>query len=331
MADRVQLLGEGSYGCAFKPSLKCSSPVKIGDSNKPNEVAKVFVDKDDFKKEYKQVKVAAKVDPERKSLLVPIGYCRISREELVRHPASMECDAVQQDYGATPQKRYYQMNMPFGGSRLDTFVKGSKLDAVAFAKILVPIMEGLEMLEKKGYCHQDIKGGNLLVTPAGKGMIIDFTLMIKASDMYTDANQRRRRYSYYPYPPEYKVFNYIQEQQCVRPPCLPIHEIQENIDSFGSTRSKAVYDFIGGPTKLRAEVVKFYEWAATVPASKLRKTFDAFSNRVDVYSLGMVIASLLPYITNAVRLTEAVKGMIAVDPRARFTPAQALAVIKAIV
>jgi serine/threonine protein kinase len=279
--------------------MACDNPIPIAKHTGKTNVSKVFVDAADFNKEFNKVQIAAQIDPNGSSMLYPYEYCTQRKEAVVRHPAAMECKLISKH---AQNKTYYIMNMPYGGKRFDDYVKENKPTPIEFLKLLLPILQGIVSLEAKGYCQQDIKAGNLLVTPGGKGMIIDFTLMAPLDVVFSDANRRRLRYSYFPYPPEYKIYEYIAAGKC-KPcrkttgcdakRCNPWPDVRGNIMSFGSTRSELFMTFMGGEKALEEQTREFYEWAI----KQNLDTFAAFAKKVDVYSLGVVCAYLFEYLT----------------------------------
>jgi serine/threonine protein kinase len=310
-------IGEGSYGCVIKPAVECEKPQKIAEKKPTNRVSKIFVRDTDFDKEYQKVLIAAKVDPNGESMAYPHEYC-IKTEKQFKDAAAVakkNCKLLQRQHA----EYFYIMNMPYGGKRIDDYVKTHIPNMRDFLRILHPIVKGLKKLEDNGYCHQDIKLGNLLVTPSGDGMIIDFTLMVPLTTIYSPNNARRRQYSYFPYPPEYKIYEYIQSATCEHKVCNPWPEVRSNIMSYGAERSKELLAFMGGESEFEKASRTFYEWAAKQNRSK----FNKFAKKVDVYSLGVVCGYLYEYIKKEDAKLEAewkkiFTRMMHPDPRSRI-------------
>jgi serine/threonine protein kinase len=340
--DQPQLLGEGSYGCVFSPAIPCSTPAqRVSRVKLPKgtqTISKVFVDTAHFNKELHLAKTAVDIDKDGRTLMLPTGYCMTKRGELMRHPAAAECSLVDDDYRMNPNTRYYQITMPYGGARFDHHIRDVPTTPQEFLHMLIPIIDGLVSLEAKKYCHQDIKGGNVLVTPKGRGIIIDYSLMIPFSKIYAPQNRRRLQYSYYPYPPEYKVFHYIVDSLCMDPPCNVLPEVMRNIDSFGEKRSAAFTAFINART-LRKQVNELYKWALQHSSSPslMMKAFTPFANKIDVYGVGMMCVTVWHYLKvpkSQIPLLKEIRSlilaMIQPDPRLRIAPADLLVAASAL-
>lgn len=64
----------------------------------------------------------------------------------------------------------------YEGHSLDESIKnkGGRFSEDGAMEIILPILDGLENIHKKNYLHRDIKPQNILITPAGKPILIDF-------------------------------------------------------------------------------------------------------------------------------------------------------------
>ena len=69
------LLHEGSFGCTYKPPLRCMSPSFIPESFPPDRVSKLSLTHD-AQKEYRFKDVLTRIDPEQKYFIYPTTMCR---------------------------------------------------------------------------------------------------------------------------------------------------------------------------------------------------------------------------------------------------------------
>jgi len=349
------LLGEGSFGCVFQPPVACKGPEiplvpargRKSSAKKEGSVGKVFFDVQDFRQEMKTSKIAAKVDPEGKTMIVPTASCVTTREAVLEHPAGYLCEKDSENIQMSPSSTLHQLLMPYGGTRLDTYVTHQipLMRSKELVAMMIPILEGVVKLHAAGQCHQDIKTSNILVAPAasstsakqGVARIIDYSLLMPLSKIYSYINRRRWRFSYFPYPPEYKMF-YVLHRELGRRSSKTdsrtevFSEIRRNWFSFGERRGRAYYDLFG-ENKIRRLVDDFYEWTAqnATTRAKLETAFAPFADKLDVYSVGMIFVDLSRVLSpsdtpkNTREMRVFLRGLSHPDPRERLGPVEALA------
>lgn len=296
---RTEILGEGSFGCVVSPPIPCESNKKNISKTK-SEVGKIFVDAKDFKKEVATAKLVAKIDPTGKNLLTPSEHCETSTAS-VRDPSiTWSCEALR----GSGKGRLYQLMMPYGGERLDEYVKKHKPSRMEFLRLMIPVMEAIVQLQQHKYCHQDIKVSNILVTPEHKAILIDYSLMVPFNDVYTPSNRHYLRHTYLSYPPEYKAVYYKDEDKA-----RVMGEIMANTSKYAS--------------RFRKAWAKERKWIYNN-----LKDLTANTNKIDVYSLGTVFIRIDEEYLRARKGTDAfyrlVDDMVAVNPAKRLSPVELL-------
>jgi len=388
--EALGLVGEGSFGCVFAPPIKCTGPAKALRKGAPEHspgvkgangaaglVSKVFFDKTDYSNELRTSREVAKIDPSGDLMLIPNSRCDTTREAVLKHPAGYLCEKHSEYPEVSLTQTLHQFIMPNGGVRLDHYIADAAAAEGAGAltpkqllAVMMPVLEGIAALVINRRCHQDIKTSNILVAAARKGSvyekiaaehnmrevarIIDYSLMIPLSDVYAAANRRRWKFSYFPYPPEYKMFNYIYNAlgpgagagavaaaassmkitASASDKDAVLSEVKKNWMSFGERRGKAYYKLFGA-AKIREAVGDTFAWLATAESrAKLEKALAPFAEKLDVYSLGMVFVDVTRHVSLAgyphtgrwMRAFRAfVRGMAHPDPRARLSADEALA------
>ena len=337
-------------------------------------VSKVFFDKTDYANELRTSREVAKIDPTGDLMLIPRSRCDTTREAVLKHPAGYLCEKHSEYPDVSLTQTLHQFIMPHGGVRLDHYIADAAAGATGGAgaltpkqllAVMMPVLEGIAALANNRRCHQDIKTSNILVAPARKGSvheklaaehnigevarIIDYSLMIPLADVYAAANRRRWKFSYFPYPPEYKMFNYIYNalgagagagaasSTKITPSASDkeavLSEVKKNWMSFGERRGKAYYKLFGA-AKIRDAVGDTLAWLATAGSrAKLEKTLAPFAEKLDIYSLGMVFVDVTRHVSLAgyphtgrwMRAFRAfVRGMAHPDPRVRLSAHEAL-------
>lgn len=342
---RAQLLGEGSYGCVFRPEIPCAgrkTPIRKATPapEDPEAVGKVFAHSDDFRQELKVSKRMARVDPTGSHILTPFGYCKTTRAAVMAHPEGEQCESIVEDGHRGP---FYQLSMPYGGSRLDKYVRRHHPAPARMLHTLMPLLETLVMMSKKQTCHQDIKGNNVLRTPEGQAILIDFSLTQPFSSVYAPGNERRLRHTYFPYPPEYRVYSTLvhHANHGGRPADLladALRAVQKNLHHYGTERAEA-FAALHPAAKVEGDVAAMVAWMVGkgrgLKAASLGRRLAHYANRVDVYSTGVMMVDLQRHMNMegvSQKQKEAWVGFLTAltepDPRRRATPHRALQMAK---
>lgn len=312
----MEILGEGSYGCVVRPTIPCSTKQKTiaeGDT----AVGKLFVEEEEFKKEVKAAKNVAKIDASGKTILVPTQYCKTTLGAVSKTAAAWGCESIQDLQYMPPKTPVYQLMMPYGGTRLDYFVKTQKITQKQFVEIMIPVVKGAVMLTQKKYCHQDIKASNILVRPDGLAMLIDYSLMRKFKDIYALDNVRRLKHTYYSYPPEFKVMYGVQTNMSDDD---IYSEVVKNANHYRTSYGDVLVSQWG-----QQNIREFIANVRAMPSAE--RIFAKLADRIDVYSIGTVFIHMNEYLSakgsssTFKRLYNDVIGlMVQLDPRQRITP-----------
>ena len=172
MSKGGRVIGQGAYGCAYKPAMRCS-----GETAPRDGVSKLMV-QEEADKEWNEVKALREtVDPTMKYTVYPISRCEPRREpsaaELSEENAAGKCSVR----GANTL-----IVSPDGGMRLDKVPDGSPS---AFARSVGNLYLGLVALHTYSLVHHDIKGDNVLVK-GGVARYIDFGMSTNLRNMYPD-------------------------------------------------------------------------------------------------------------------------------------------------
>lgn len=276
----VQLIGEGSYGCVFKPHLRCEGERSTSKSKVPkNTIGKVFPIRYAFDEEYEQMRVIDKLDPKGEFSVPLYGSCTVSNRRDVREKLD-KCRLLMRKQQSSQWKSpsgYEQLVYANGGNSLDNLIENnvgsvSKLKRIFLA--LRPSMSGISKLHKAGYIHQDIKPANMLISNKSKLSIIDYGLMEKTKNIFVSSNYKGLEYDYLYYPPEFKLFAYKSSLSKF------YYAAIRNYD-YGYFKD-IVEDILG--INLKDELISMFS------DKKKEKMYD--TAKVDVYSLGIVILEL---------------------------------------
>lgn len=179
-----KIIGEGSYGCVHKPSIRCKTPPEPG-FNYKNYVSKIMKTKN-AKKELEDFLVIQRIDPNsiyhlgepilcepdltEKNVKKDIQKCK--RIKLTESDEEPELSLLLMKYGGPDLKALCK-------KELSDYLKTNKVERVDnFLLEIHHLLKGIQFFKENGLVHNDIKPQNILFNPKnGKLKYIDFGLM----------------------------------------------------------------------------------------------------------------------------------------------------------
>jgi serine/threonine protein kinase len=163
------MLGQGSYGCVFKPSLFCEGEKVVP----PNTISK-FMTEDSAENEMRIKDILERIDPDQNYFLYPLVNCKPSKryKKSLRLPTNniARCKIDIEDEEAR------LLRFKDGGVTLQTLVV-QPAQYASFFSGLVTLLEGLALLHDnpvKPVYHLDIKNDNIVCDAALRCRFIDF-------------------------------------------------------------------------------------------------------------------------------------------------------------
>lgn len=203
-------VGEGTYGCVFKPSLKCKENI----SSYENKVSKVMTNRE-ANKELKEYDSIAKIKGlEKYAITQPILCKPIVDDNFISSVGQCNNPLIKNVY---KNKSHHSMLIyEDGGINITNFVvnifkKVQLKDQHYFLTSLITLIDGLLFFKAKNIVHRDIKADNIVYNiNNGKIKYIDFGLMIKKTTAISLSKKSNEGlavdHSYYP--PENICRNY---------------------------------------------------------------------------------------------------------------------------
>ena len=188
----AEVIGEGTYGCIHKPSLKCKN--KKANHNK--KVSKLLL-KENAEKEVHEYDILSKIDKKHEYYLGNPITCLPAETEF--NKKSMEkCETfVEENNNNLHDNMLIIMND--GGSNLEIFAdkmhKMSKSPETTIAIELFwiefhRVLMGIQLFLKNGILHFDMKPQNIVYDELKNRInIIDFGLMRKIEDVIKKSNK----------------------------------------------------------------------------------------------------------------------------------------------
>jgi serine/threonine protein kinase len=185
VSKKRNLIGQGAYGCVYKPAFKCSSSMI-----KENLISKVMSNNDAMD-EIRSYKIIDKIDPDGIFHIKLEKSCNLSKNNKKYIEYDDECDLELEK-----QNVYKNLQLTYGGKELYDYYQDIKdaingdiklqkklIDINILYKILIAyknIVDGIVILRKHKYCHFDIKLDNIVYDIKNNSMkLIDFGVSIK--------------------------------------------------------------------------------------------------------------------------------------------------------
>jgi len=213
MSDIPKVIGQGTYGCVLKPSLKCENKP---DQNYDNKVSKILW-RGDAKKEIGEYKKVDKADKDKEFYLGKPDICELDKLTGVNRIAVDSCK-IGRDVLAK-LNNYNLIVMEDGGDNLLNYGKKiakwskSEMSTELCEKFLLEtlrLFSGLVHFEKHGLVHHDLKPENIVYNELKTRLnFIDFGLMASRKKILTDANASKYRWNifHWSFPWELQILN----------------------------------------------------------------------------------------------------------------------------
>jgi serine/threonine protein kinase len=195
------LIGKGTYGCVYKPSLPCTDP---NFPSRDNYITKVG-SKEELAIEMEKAEFVSRVDPEEKYFISKTESCSwpAGRTRETRALIASTCKHVYNEY----EPNLWAVNYVYGGQTLMNYCENAVKSntTLSFRTLMtgfIHLIRGLSLIHEDGIYHHDIKPLNIVISEDTKlPRFIDLGLSSTLGDMMTNANDIF--YSGYTYwPPE---------------------------------------------------------------------------------------------------------------------------------
>lgn len=305
MTSGGRLLGKGSYGCVFDPPVECVDGIKA------KGVGKVFKYKEAMEMEKTNMDIIRNIDPLYLFTNPIVHVCKVKLDKIRDDPDHIQCDLVTDQQDAYEQLVYKHVGIDFYEYGKANY---------CFSEDMMPkwntFINGLLTMNTNKYAHFDLKPENMILTQNSDILLIDFGTTLPFSKVY-DPSNRLLTYHYYVYPPEFKVFNYLQILKNDKL-LMNMREDKRMNEYYMMLSFKLTtkikyklteYDYIRRSfikinndletifyTQLEAfieEVVNYMRRNDLTLENDMKPLFDQWVHKVDVFSFGVAMSRLL--------------------------------------
>lgn len=189
-----KVIGEGSYGCVHKPSLKCKNKPKLSYKNKVSKVLTKKAAKDELK-EYRNLKDA---DKKNEFYVGKPLSCEI--EDIPTNIDSIKKCTIGSDV-INDLKHHKLIIMGDGGINIEDYVKkiknwtpsvANRNDSELFLLESLRLFTGLIKFKEHDLVHHDLKPQNIVYNDETKRLnYIDFGLMTSKTKLIEESNKNQ--------------------------------------------------------------------------------------------------------------------------------------------
>lgn len=204
------LIGDGTYGCVTKPSLKCANT----NVNYSNKVSKVML-RQDAKDEYNEMKSITNIDGIQKYIVSLPDMCSPVYN---KHFSKTLKTCNNERFEGAVKGDFKLLILEDGGVSLrqfsDKIVSTLSLhDIHVFFSRVYNLLEGLCFFYEHNIVHHDIKARNIVYNiETSEIKFIDFGLMKKRSVLISESKRNKNQLAqkWDNFPPEYDLANVIK-------------------------------------------------------------------------------------------------------------------------
>lgn len=353
MVSGGDFLGEGTYGCVFKPSPPCKKPEDekvmiarkkpVASATNPKSVAKIFIKQSYLDEEWEKAEAIARVDPDQKYFLYATSKCSVSSTSLRKDITATRCSKVNSKQG----RDYPMLKMPEGGETLIHRVTSKKITLKEFLQYMVCVFEGIQLMNRFGLIHQDLKFDNILVWQRDKlAKIIDMGLLTERKHAFNPMKNLYLFSRYWLHPPEYRILQHMWMKGSYNMDAIQARKLLTEDMKISSLRFHKS-DPLDVGSMITQQVFYFcdydHEYTAYVKSlakfntiQEVQSAMTRYANRVDVYSIGLCMVYLTSYIDSSLLTKDSayrtlLQRLVHPNPRKRYSANKAIASLKNII
>ena len=206
-------VAEGTYGCVYRPPIKCQNGVKY----KSGKISKLMTRRDAIKEE-NEYKIIKKADKKKRFYPGPPIRCNPDPADAIKEMTPGECKLFEED---PIINKYELLIYDDGGYDLDKFVKtqldnylvpGQQEQTDKFFLNAYNLFQGIKQFLKNDILHHDIKPQNIVFEPRTyRFNYIDFGLIKEKTKLKNEIIAKTNNESFHwSYPLEFGFFNHAK-------------------------------------------------------------------------------------------------------------------------
>jgi serine/threonine protein kinase len=303
-----EVIGEGTYGCVHKPSLKCKDSTGISYDKKVSKLLKTT----DANKEIKEYNKVKDIDLDKEYYLGVPDACDIDIRSVVNLKSIQKCKIGSE--AIKNLSKYKLLIMGDGGINLEQYTKKMKNWSVSemstelcekFVLESLRLFKGLKVFEQHGLVHHDLKPQNIVYNEQENRLnYIDFGLMASRKKIVSEAKESKYEFGifHWSYPWELEFIDKTTFDEVVTDPEYQNQiiqdlnkEISEKKGKYQENANTFFYFALNRYAPLPeyqencAEYIRGYERTIKENMAEMKyQTFvDSSVRTIDVFGLGI--------------------------------------------
>ena len=245
---RNKLIGQGSYGCVYKPGINCSGNIN---TNK-KMVSKITILESTTINEFKISNLVKQINNYSNRFCPIIKKCNVSFNKILNtlNESAEECEMLNKLYETQYVVLY--LNYIPGRLSLKEFLYNSfktNNSSIFYPEMFNSLMYSLTsvlLLNSRNIVHNDLHSNNIIFnTRTNKPIIIDFGLSYFSNDFYKINKENLNlitisKYFFYSYISDFKTFIFLPEKMFFSFIVKNNYSYYDNIQQFKSNSQKNV-------------------------------------------------------------------------------------------
>jgi tRNA A-37 threonylcarbamoyl transferase component Bud32 len=308
MSTAPKVIGQGSYGCVHKPSLKCKRKPK---QNYTNKVSKILA-KRSAEKELNEYKKVVLADKKKKFYLGIPDACVMDEKDADNMSAIRKCHIG--DSILHSLNNYKLLIMEDGGMNLEDYTNTMKSwnksemstdNCEKFLLETLRLFAGLAEFENNDLVHHDLKPQNIVYNEkTNRVNYIDFGLMETKSKLLNDARMSNYKWSifHWSYPWELEVLDRNMFDKCLKSTVTQdsmVNQINQDIkNNTGLSRHIENFFYYSLDRSSKSEFLGeratyIFDYEITLKRDMKEMGYNEFLEKsmgtIDVFGLGMAL------------------------------------------
>jgi len=295
-----KLIAQGSYGCVFRPALKCAD-----ETTRQSGVVSKLIKTSEAEKEIAENKIINDIDNTNIYHLPPPKICKAESIHF-REPGIEKCRVT----GGLSKKYFSVLQYKDGGMELADFLKKARTNRYFsneknvknFIFSMFNLFYGLDDMYKNNFIHCDIKTLNIVYDPDKmKFNFIDFGLAGNIDNILKNKDYKRRwTFGYFCYPYEVTLLSESYYSMMRRGAYTGFSNSLKNMYPSSYARIIDNTIFYNGsiykPTWENNELLDNYNELTN--RLSINKLSNEMIRKIDVFSMGIVLAEVLSIMRN---------------------------------
>ena len=308
MSENTNVIGEGTYGCVHKPSLKCKNKPGLDYKNKVSKI----LSKKESSKEVTEYNKIARADKYSDFYLGKPEKCELDYNYLHNIDAIKQCKISEKVLDHL--ESYELLVMEDGGLNIEDFVKKMKTWSLSeenteicekFLLEALRLFAGLKIFENNGLVHHDLKPQNVVYNETSNRLnFIDFGLMVNRKTLINQAKRSAYKFSifHWSFPWELEVinknkFNVLYESVAQRETFIRnfLNQYKSKDETYYKNAITFCYYALDAKSSTYKEDWSEYisDYESTIADDMIEMGYNEFIDKsvhtIDVYGIGIVM------------------------------------------